>query len=98
MNYLKPEEELAEIKSEIAVKEYVAVRLMKQTQEIVDEINALKEDRELVQKYVDDHPSKPECAYGPCDRDARSRGYCGGHYKQVIQGRPLSALQGSKDA
>lgn len=37
-----------------------------------------------------------KCKFPECDRDALTKGYCGGHYRQVQRGRGLTLLNPNK--
>lgn len=86
MNIISPQEELSELISEIAVKEYVAARKMRETHALIDELNQMKADREVVAQYIKDHPPKPECSVDGCTKEARARGWCSTHYKRQARG------------
>lgn len=81
MNELRPEEELAELNAEIAVRQYTAARMMRETQALVEELNQLRRDREVVAEYVRTHPPKPKCSVDGCDNDMKARSVCMTHYK-----------------
>lgn len=89
MNRLDPQEELAELDAEIAVKQYTAARMMRDTHALIDELNQMKEDREVVAQYVRDHPPKPQCSVAECDGDVRALGLCWRHYKRQSRGVQL---------
>ena len=39
------------------------------------------------------HPDPRPCAFDDCEREAKTRGYCGGHYRQLAAGETLRPLQ-----
>lgn len=95
MNRLDPQEELEELNAEIAVRQYTAARMMRDTQEFVDELNELRAQRGAVAEYVRTHPSPKECEYGPCDRVSRVNGLCDTHYHQMRRNGVLKPIKGA---